>query len=66
MFAGYLVNTTGSVPTAIWGFLLIQAPFVLIPPQAGSSLESGRSDDADPFARSQRQAEAALERLIQS
>ena len=66
MFAGYLVNTTGSIPTAIWDFLLIQALFVLIPPQAGSSLESGRSDDADPFVRSQRQAEADLERLIQS
>ena len=66
MFAGYLVNTTGSVPAAIWGFLLIQAPFVLIPPKAGSSLESGSGDDADPFAHSQRQAEAALERLIQS
>ena len=67
MFAAYLVNATGSIPTAIWGFLLIQALFVLIPPKAGSSLESGRSAaDADPFVRSQRQAEAALERLIQS
>ena len=67
MFAGYLANATGSIPTAIWGFLLIQALFVLIPPKAGSSLESGRSAaDADPFVRSQRQAEAALERLIKS
>ncbi len=67
MFAGYLINSTGSLPTAIWGFLLVQAPFVLIPPKAGSSLESGRPDaGADPFVRSQRQAEAALERLIQT
>ena len=67
MFAGYLVNATGSIPMAIWGFLLVQALFVLIPPKAGSSLESGKSDaNTDPFVRSQRQAEAALERLIQS
>ena len=36
MFAAYLVNATGSIPTAIWGFFLIQALFVLIPPKAGS------------------------------
>ena len=66
MFAGYLVNTAGSIPMAIWGFFLVQAPFVLIPPKAGSSLESGKTDaSSDPFVRSQRQAEAALERLIQ-
>lgn len=66
-FAGYLFESTRSVPASVWGFLLLQAPFVLIPPAAGAGLAgSGPESDADPFAQSQRQAEAALDRLIQS
>ncbi len=66
LFSGYLLNGTGSIPAAVWGFLLVQATFVLIPARIGASLEStGPDPDGDPFVRSQRQAEAALERLIQ-
>ena len=68
VFAGYLFNQTGSVPTALWSFFLVQSVFVVIP--ARFPAESGRpsqaeADGADAFVHGQRQAEAALERIVQ-
>ena len=68
VFAGYLFNQTGSVPTALWSFFLVQSVFVVIPPRFPK--ESGLPSEAetkgvDPFVHGQRQAEAALERIVQ-
>jgi hypothetical protein len=65
--AGYLFNSTWSMPAAIWGYFLVQSVFVMIPPRfsevrGGLSMTEG--DPVDPFQRSRRQAQAALERLI--
>lgn len=67
LFAGYTLRSTESLPMAVWAFLLVQTLFVLIPPGLGRG--PGGMDgetETDPFSRSQRQAEAALERLIRS
>ena len=67
MFAGYLFSKTGSVPAALWSFFLLQSVFVMIP---RPSSETGpgvpdESENVDLFVRGQRQAEAALERIVQ-
>ena len=69
-FASYLFFRAGSLPTAAWGFFLVQSLFALIPShlKGVGGLQGRASDDAvvDAFVRSQRQAEAALERIIQT
>ncbi len=69
MFAGYLFSKTGSVPAAFWSFFLLQSLFVLIP--ARPSVEGGFfsadvKGEVDFFVHPQRQAEAALERIVQA
>ena len=68
MFAGYLFNQTGSVTAALWSYFLVQSVFVVIPPRFPK--ESGlfpedRAEGVDSFVHGQRQAEAALERIVQ-
>ncbi len=67
-FAGYLFNQTGSMPIALWSFFLAQSVFVVIPPrfpkESGLS-SSTETEGVDPFVHGQRQAEAALERIVQ-
>ena len=68
VFAGYLFNQTASVPAALWSFFLVQSVFVVIPPRLPE--ESGmpsrvEAGGADAFVHGQRQAEAALERIVQ-
>ncbi len=68
VFAGYLFNQTGSMPTALWSFFLVQSVFVVIPPRFPK--ESGLPSETetkrvDPFVHGQRQAEAAMERIVQ-
>lgn len=69
MFAGYLFTSTGSVPAALWSFFLLQSVFVLIPTQvsgkAGLLSADEDRDAVDPFVHGQRQAEAALQRIVQ-
>ena len=68
MFAGYLFTTTGSLPAALWSFFLLQSVFVLIPPRLSREANLSPADEngeADLFVHGQRQAEAALERIIQ-
>ena len=69
MFAGYLFTKTGSVPAALWGFFLLQSVFVLIPPRlsekAGFLSGDENEETVDVFVHPQRQAEAALERIVQ-
>ncbi len=69
MFAGYLFNQTGSMPTALWSFFLVQSVFVVIPPhfpkESGLSSET-EAEGVDPFVHGKRQAEAALERVVQT
>ena len=68
VFAGYLFNQTGSMPTALWSFFLVQSVFVVIPPRfpKKSGLPSEiETEGVDPFVHGQRQAEAALERIVQ-
>ncbi|MCZ6486005.1 MAG: hypothetical protein O6826_09935 [Acidobacteria bacterium] len=69
IFAGYLFTKTGSVPVALWGFFLLQSVFVLIPPrswgEAGLFSADEKRATVDVFVHPQRQAEAALERIVQ-
>jgi len=68
VFAGYLFSSTSNLPAALWGYFLLQSIFVMIPPRFSDSAESfpaGEQDPVDPFQRSRRQAQAALQRLVQ-
>jgi len=64
-FAGYLLAETGSLPTAVWGFFLLQALFVLIPGSLSTGNDSASDTITDPFLHGRRQAEAALDRILQ-
>ena len=69
MFAGYLFSKTGSVPAAFWSFFLLQSLFVLIPARpsgGGGFFSSDVKGEVDFFVHPQRQAEAALERIVQA
>ena len=69
MFAGYLYSTTGSVPAAFWSFFLLQSLFVLIPARPsgeGGFFSGDEKEEVDVFVHPQRQAEAALERIVQA
>ena len=69
MFAGYLFSKTGSVPAAFWSFFLLQSLFVLIParpPGEGGFFSADAKGEVDFFVHPQRQAEAALERIVQA
>ena len=69
MFAGYLFSKTGSVPAAFWSFFLVQSLFVLIPTQPsvqGGFFSADEQGEVDVFVHPQRQAEAALERIVQA
>jgi hypothetical protein len=69
MFAGYLFSETGSVPTAFWSFFLVQSLFVLIPTRPsveGGFFSADEKGEVDVFVHPQRQAEAALERIVQA
>ena len=69
MFAGYLNSTTGSVPAAFWSFFLLQSLFVLIPARPsgeGGFFSGDEKEEVDVFVHPQRQAEAALERIVQA
>lgn len=68
MFAGYLFSETGSVVAALWSYFLVQSVFVVIPPHFPK--ESGlfpqdKAEAVDSFIHGHRQAEAALERIVQ-
>ena len=68
-FAGYLFTSTWSVPAALWSYFLLQSVFVMIPPRFSETsglFSAGEEDPVDPFQRSRRQAQAALQRLIQN
>lgn len=67
MFAGYLFSRTGSVPAALWSFFLLQSVFVMIPRSSSVTSPGGpdETENVDLFVRGQRQAEAALERIVQ-
>ena len=69
MFAGWLLTRTGSVPAALWSFFLVQSVFVLIPPRLSGEAGLFPADESggpvDLFVHGQRQAEAALERIVQ-
>ena len=68
-FAGYLFNTTGSLPAALWAFFLVQSVFVLIPPHFSEKrglFANGGDDPVEPFQRSRRQAQATLQRLVEN
>jgi hypothetical protein len=67
-FAGYLFTSTGSMPAALWSYFLLQSVFAVIPRQFSerAGLFSPQAEDAvDPFLHSRRQAEVALQRLVQ-
>lgn len=68
-FALATLHRTGSVFLATWGFFLAQALFVALPHslKRSSSQQSAAAEPeaAQSFARSQREAEAALRQLIQ-
>ena len=69
MFAGYLFSKTGSVPAAFWSFFLLQSLFVLIPARPsgeGGFFSADVKGEVDVFVHPQRQAEAALERIVQA
>ncbi len=69
MFAGYLFSKTGSVPAAFWSFFLLQSLFVLIPARPsgeGGFFSADEKGEVDVFVHPQRQAEAALERIVQA
>ena len=69
MFAGYLYSKTGSVPAAFWSFFLLQSLFVLIPARPwgeGGFFSADVKGEVDFFVHPQRQAEAALERIVQA
>jgi hypothetical protein len=69
MFAGYLFSKTGSVPAAFWSFFLLQSLFVLIPARPsgeGAFFSADVKGEVDFFVHPQRQAEAALERIVQA
>ena len=69
MFAGYLFSKTGSVPAAFWSFFLLQSLFVLIPARPsgeGGFFSADVKGEVDFFVHPQRQAEAALERIVQA
>lgn len=68
MFAGYLFSETGSVVAALWSYFLVQSIFVVIPPRLpkeSSLFPQDKADGVDSFIHGQRQAEAALERIVQ-
>lgn len=68
VFAGYLLNQTGSVAAALWSYFLVQSVFVVIPPRFpkdSGPLPQDTAAGADSFVHGQRQAEAALERIVQ-
>jgi len=68
IFAGYLFNETGSVVEALWSYFLVQSIFVVIPPRFPREcrlLPEERAEAVDSFVHGQRQAEAALERIVQ-
>ena len=69
MFAGYLYSKTGSVPAAFWSFFLLQSLFVLIPARPwgeGGFFSGDVKGEVDFFVHPQRQAEAALERIVRA
>jgi hypothetical protein len=63
-FAGYLFDSTGSIPAALWSYLLTQSVFVLIPQRFHEIAPTG--NPIDPFQRSRRQAQEALQRIVQA
>ena len=66
--AGYIFNSTWSMPAALWSYFLAQSIFVMIPPRYSEprgGLSLAEEDPVDPFQRSRRQAQAALQRLVQ-
>ena len=65
LFAGYLFPETGSIAAALWGFFLAQAVFALIPPRLAGFFNAAEGEGVDPFLHGQRQAEAALERMVE-
>lgn len=62
LFAAHLLRSSGSVPVALWGFFLVQSIWVMIP-ERGAAPAGIEPEGVDPFIRSRRQAEAALEQL---
>ena len=68
MFAGYLFSETGSVVAALWSYFLVQSVFVVIPPHFPKNsglVPQDKAEAVDSFIHGQRQAEAALERIVQ-
>lgn len=68
VFAGHLYSRSGSLPVSMWGFLLLQSLWVLVP--ARISLITGTSEsqggfETDRFRQGHRQAESALERMAE-
>lgn len=58
-----VIHTTHSLFLSLWSFFLIQALFVFIPDSLRSAPRTSVPDNDDRFARAQRSAEAALQRL---
>ena len=68
-FAGYLFTSTWSMAAALWGYFLLQSVFVMIPARFSETsgfISAGVEDPVDPFQHSRRQAQAALQRLVQN
>lgn len=58
-----VIHATHSVFLACWSFFLVQALFVFIPDSRQSAPRISAPGNEDRFARAQRTAEAALQRL---
>ncbi len=59
--AVWALGHSGSLALACWSFFLVQALFVLIPPELGARRRAAQ--DPDPFEQAYRGAEAALRSL---
>ena len=68
LFALLLMYWGGGWVAALFAFLLVQALFSLLPGNRRGTTNSDATDsldaEIDPFSRSHRQAEAALERIM--
>ncbi len=66
LFGAYLHSRSGGLVLALWGFLLAQSLWVLIPVgRAREGEADGPAPKPDPFATARRRAETALERIAQ-
>lgn len=62
--AAWAVTRSDSLFLAIWCFFLVQAAFVVIPEQLGSTSKRAAEIDDDRFERARRRADAALRQLF--